>query len=289
MRWRPPLSHQWQSDDYPMKKIRPLLQPGEPEAVEVINPEGRSHVLLVCDHASNRLPQSLAGLGLDPQQLTEHIAWDPGAADVARALADRLDAPLVLSGYSRLAVDCNRPLQSSESIIEHTAGIAVPGNQQLSQEARAQRINALFHPYHRTIEQLLDKRRQSTRRLISIHSFTPLLQDQRRPWHIGISWKRDRRLADLLITRLQQHRHICLGINQPYPISDEFDYTLPHHGDRRSLQNAMIELRQDGLTSETACLGWVDILAEAINGHPVTTQSSCPRDFLRDTSLRPQD
>jgi len=121
-----------------------LLRPDEPSAVEVVNAEGGSHIVLVCDHASNRVPTRLGTLGLDTARLADHIGWDPGAADVARRLSDSLDAPLILSGYSRLVIDCNRPLRSAESIPEQSAGVMVPGNRALSATDREIRVKELF-------------------------------------------------------------------------------------------------------------------------------------------------
>ncbi len=137
-------------------------------------------------------------LGLDAIQLADHIGWDPGAADVARRLSTSLDAPLILSGYSRLVIDCNRPLHSAESIPEHSDGVPVPGNRGLLPEEREIRIEALYRPYHDAIDRLLDDRGPRPSLLLSIHSFTPVLHGRPRPWQIGVSSWRDRRLAELL-------------------------------------------------------------------------------------------
>ena len=241
----------------------PLLQPDEPPAFDVVNVHGRSNAVLVCDHASNRVPRRLVNLGLTPEQLADHIGWDPGAAEVARRLSILLDAPLVLSGYSRLVIDCNRPLRSAESIAEHSAGVGVPGNCELSVTDKTQRINTLFLPYHRAITQLLDDRSHRPNLLFSIHSFTPVLDNKPRPWHIGISHGRDRRLAALMLSTLAQDTSIVIGDNQPYPIEDEFDYTLPVHGESRGLLNIMIEIRQDGIRTTAGTAAWAARLAEA--------------------------
>jgi predicted N-formylglutamate amidohydrolase len=113
-----------------------LLSPDKPPAVEMVNADGSSSAVLLCDHASNRVPERLGNLGLDAVQLADHIGWDPGAADVARRLSADLDAPLVLSGYSRLVIDCNRPLRSAESIVKESAGVPVPHNRGLSPAER---------------------------------------------------------------------------------------------------------------------------------------------------------
>ena len=125
-----------------------LLGLDEPAAVETINADGGGNAVLVCDHASNRVPDRLGTLGLEPALLADHIGWDPGAALVARRLAVHLDSPLVLSGYSRLVIDCNRPLGNEESIPEHSAGVRVPDNRGLSLKQREARIEALFRPHH---------------------------------------------------------------------------------------------------------------------------------------------
>lgn len=240
-----------------------LLGNDEPPAVEIVNANGRSSAVLVCDHASNRVPQSLNNLGLDEFQLADHIAWDPGAADVARRLSIHLDATLVLSGYSRLVIDCNRPLHSSESVAEQSAGVIVPGNAGLSRACNALRIDALFRPYHDTIAGLLDGRGQRPSFLLSIHSFTPSLNGRSRPWHIGISHGRDRRLAALILTALRRNSEIVVGDNEPYPIEDGFDYTLPTHGDARGLPYAMIEIRQDCIRTAEDAAAWAAQMATA--------------------------
>lgn len=240
-----------------------LLRAHEPPAVEIFNGGGASPLVLICDHASNCVPECLNNLGLNTDQLQAHISWDPSAAVVARALSKKLDAPLVLSGYSRLVVDCNRPLASHELIAEQSAGVSVPGNQHLSQAARALRIDTLFHPYHRAIEELLETRTQRTQFLLSIHSFTPELSGTQRPWHVGVSFKRDKRFADLMYEALRQNDGIHVGYNQPYPIEDAFDYSIPEHGDKRSLHSAMIEIRQDGISSSVEAVRWAEKLTTA--------------------------
>ena len=132
----------------------PLLASDEPPAREIFDALGRGNAVIVCDHASNCIPRRLNGLGLGPVELASHIAWDPGAAEVARRLAEHLVAPLVVSGYSRLVIDCNRPLASEESIAPASAGVVVPGNQSVGAADRALRCAALFRPYHRAIAEV---------------------------------------------------------------------------------------------------------------------------------------
>lgn len=244
-----------------------LFSTTEPAAFEVVNEQGKSNLVLVCDHASNRVPACLNKLGLSDAQLADHIGWDPGAAAVARLLAKTLDAPLVLSGYSRLIIDCNRPLASNELIPEQSAGILIPGNQNLSAYERDDRVQNLFIPYHDAVEALLDARLlanpQTPALFLSIHSFTPFLFDEQRPWHIGVSHKNDDRFAKHLYNALVQQGDIIVGFNEPYPIEDAFDYSIPTHGEARGLPSAMIEIRQDGLTTQTGVERWAERIAKA--------------------------
>lgn len=240
-----------------------LLKPTEAPAFEVVNPEGRGSAVLVCDHASNRVPASLGTLGLELHQLAAHIGWDPGAAGVARQLSALLDAPLLLSGYSRLVIDCNRPLHSKESIPEQSAGVLIPGNRGLTDEQRDIRIHSLYHPYHQAIERLLDDRGRRPTVLLSIHSFTAQLHRQRRPWQIGVSHWRDPRLSSMMLRELARPGDLVVGDNQPYPIDDDTDYTVPVHGEDRGLPSIMLEIRQDEIQTEAGIAAYARRLAES--------------------------
>jgi predicted N-formylglutamate amidohydrolase len=250
-----------------MNEVRPgsLLAADEPPPVEVVNRDGRSTIVLVCDHASNRVPRRLSRLGITAAELDMHIGWDPGAAAVARRMSQRLDAALVLSGYSRLVIDCNRPLGSPGSIPAVSAGITVPGNERLNAAEAAARADALFWPYHRAIAALLDARAAARRptALLAIHSFTPDYPGHERPWHVAVSYNRDRRLAALLLPVLQGAAGLVVGDNLPYAVSDTDDYTIPVYGERRGLPHALIEIRQDGIADEPGVAAWADRLVAA--------------------------
>jgi len=244
-------------------KTTTLLGLDEPPPVETINADGRGSAVLVCDHASNRVPERLGTLGLAPDLLADHIGWDPGAADVARRLAAHLDSPLVLSGYSRLVIDCNRPLGHGESIAERSAGVSIPGNLGLSPLERSIRIDALFRPYHDAIAGLLDRRSHRPTLLISVHSFTPVLNGQLRPWHIGVSYWLDPWFAALLLGALRHTGAFTIGDNEPYPIENGIDYTIPRHCEGRGLPSVMIELRQDQIRTALRATTWAGRLATA--------------------------
>jgi predicted N-formylglutamate amidohydrolase len=240
-----------------------LLTKQDPPAFELVNPHGKSYTVLICDHASNRIPLRLGDLGLGPKSLMDHIAWDPGAAAVARVLSELLDAPLVLSAYSRLVIDCNRPLESPESIAEESAGTGVPGNRGLTSSQRRRRVDEVFRPYHHAVGALLDARSERSSLLLSIHSFAANLGGVRRPWSIGVANRRDRRLAFCLIRALQANNIGPVGDNEPYGIEDAYDYSLPTHGERRGIAHAMIEVRQDGLRDSLDARLWAERLAAA--------------------------
>jgi len=206
---------------------------------------------------------SVAAASLATDQLADRIGWDPAAAEVARGLAARLDAPLVVSGYSCLVIDLNRPLTSPESVPERSAGVPIPGNLGPTRQARAQRVVALFDPYHLAIARLLPKCAGRATLLFSIHSFTPVLGGEWRPWPVSVAGWHDRRLADGMLQALRLRGDLLVGENQPYGVDDVHDYTLPTHGEGRGIPCVMIEIRQDGLATPADIQGWVERLAGA--------------------------
>ena len=239
-----------------------LLQRGEPPAYEVVNPNGQSAAFLICDHASNRIPAKLGTLNLTEAQRADHIAWDPGAAIMARHLSRLLDAPLVLSGYSRLVIDCNRPLANPQLTAATSGGVTVPGNAAVSAGDRAARIDELHRPYHDRIEEMLQARADRPTLLLSIHSFTPDIGDGPRPWPISIAYGNDGRLARLLIPALRADGTV-VGDNQPYDVTAATDYSIPVHGERRGIPHVLVETRQDGLRTRESAEAWAETLAAA--------------------------
>ncbi|WP_193370300.1 N-formylglutamate amidohydrolase [Pelagibius marinus] len=253
-----------------------LLAPDEPRPFDIVNPGGKAPVLLICDHATRFIPRALKSLGLDEAQLTRHIAWDIGIAEVTRHMARRLDAPAMLSHFSRLIVDPNRLLDNPTLIPEISDGTVVPGNRDLDEGQRQARIDTFFRPYHAAVTAQIDAMMAGARGegrapvLVSMHSFTPIMHGLQRPWEIGILWNRDPRLPQPLMDRLRAEG-LTVGDNEPYSGADGHGYTQHIHGDRRGLANVLIEVRQDLVDTQQGAAEWAERLAaalEAVLGDP---------------------
>jgi predicted N-formylglutamate amidohydrolase len=246
--------------------LHPLLAGDEPPPFEIANAGGAAPLVLVCDHASNRVPRVLHHLGLAPAPLREHIAWDIGAADVARRLARRFDAPLALTNYSRLVIDCNRALNDPSSIAAESDGVPVPGNRGLSQGERLQRAETLFTPYHEAVARLIAEKtaRGGPPAVVSIHSFTPVFQRTRRPWHIGVLWNEDRRIAIPLLEALRAVPDIAVGDNEPYSARDGVGYTIAAHAESAGLVHVALEIRQDLIAISAGAEHWAGIVGHTL-------------------------
>ena len=242
-----------------------LLAPDEPRPFEYFNPGGAAPLLLLCDHASSFVPRALERLGLDEAALARHIAWDIGIAEVTRLLARRLDAPLVLSHFSRLIVDPNRQLDNPTLVPEISDGTVVPGNRDLTAAQRDARIETFFRPYHAAVAAQIDAMMVAGKApaLVSMHSFTPVMHGLPRPWEIGILWNRDPRLPVPLMERLRAEG-LTVGDNEPYSGADGHGYTQHVHGDRRGLANVLIELRQDLVDTPQSAAAWAERLGAAL-------------------------
>lgn len=241
-----------------------VLSPGEPAPCEIVNPDGRGRVVLICEHGGRLVPQALNGLGLEPEVFARHIGWDIGAAGVAREMSRLLDAPLLLQRYSRLVIDCNRSLRSPDLIPEVADGTPVPGNRGLSAAARQARYDAILKPFHDGVARVLDSRAQrSDTVLLMIHSFTPRLMSRGddRPMHLGLLYNRDARLGTALARAITaDHPHLIVAENAPYRCSDLTDYAVPIHAEPRGLLHALVEIRNDQILSAESQAAWAGIL-----------------------------
>jgi predicted N-formylglutamate amidohydrolase len=244
-----------------------LLAADEPDPVTVFNPSGRSPIIIVADHAGNRIPRALKLLGITATECQRHIAWDIGIAEVARLLAEALDATLIQQNYSRLVIDCNRLPGSETSIAQISELTPVPGNVGLSEDASTIRVQEIFQPYHRAIEAALDRRasRHSPTALVAMHSFTPVYKGVVRPWHAGVLYNRDPSFARLLMSLLKNETGFSIGDNEPYSVTDETDYTIPVHGERRGTHHVAIEIRQDLIIEAKGQEDWAALLTRVLS------------------------
>ncbi len=243
-----------------------LLAADEPEPVSVYNADSRSGFLLVADHAGNVIPRALGRLGIAEAELQRHIAWDIGIAGVGRLLAKRLDATLIQQNYSRLVIDCNRPLDAATSIPEISESTAIPGNVGLDAAKRSARAKEIFQPYHDRIETELDRRQTAGRpaTLVALHSFTPVFMDVARPWHAAVLYNRDPRFAHRLMALLNAEQEFTIGDNAPYQVTDASDYTIPVHAERRGLHHVLVEIRQDLIADDAGQAQWAARLARLL-------------------------
>ena len=244
-----------------------LFSDRDPPPVELCHGAGAAPVLLTCDHASRRVPAALDQLGLTEAVIARHIGWDIGAAAVTRRLAPLLDAPAVLAGYSRLVIDCNRHPEDASSIPAESDGTAIPGNAGLDDAARRARRTALFEPYHAAIDAQLARIAKTglAPAVISVHSFTPQMKGFARPWHVGVLWDEDGRIATPLLAALSAELDPAIvGDNQPYSAREPVGYTQRHHAFERGLPHVAIELRQDLVADEAGAAAWAERLARVL-------------------------
>ena len=240
-----------------------LLAADEAAPYEVLKVQTARPVILACDHASNRVPRVLETLGLADTHLQQHIAWDIGAGAVTRLLSRRLNANAVLGNYSRLVVDLNRNLEDPTAFPVISDGILVPGNLGLSVENRAERARALFKPYHEILRRVTQEWTGAGQFpvFVSVHSFTPKLHGVRRPWHVGVLWDKDPRLAIPFMDALRRAGNIVIGDNEPYSGRHPADFTIDHHAEPLGLAHIGIEIRQDLINDVSGQQRWGGILA----------------------------
>ena len=244
-----------------------LLTPADPAPVEYVNGQSNAPVLLLCEHAGNEVPAALGKLGVSDEILDSHRGYDVGAESVARALADLLHAPLILQRYSRLVIDANRPPSSPQAILEISDGATIPGNQRLAAAHRRARITEIFDPMDKAIQAgfAVHERRAA----FSVHSFTPQLGKEERPWHAGFLSRKSLPTCEHLMASLaRQAPDLNLALNKPYQIEDATDWFIPRHAEPRALPHCLIEIRNDQIQTQEQGARWASMLAAAIKSLP---------------------
>ena len=232
----------------------------------LVNETGSAPIVIICDHASNRVPPGFGDLGLPAAAFARHIAWDIGAAGVSEILARRFDAPAILSTVTRLLIDCNRQFDDPGLAPAVSDGIEVPANRDLSPDERTSRWQTYHQPYHAAIAQAIE--RKSSRGhdpvLLSIHSMTPSLRGVARPWQIAVCWDVDQRLSAPMLAALRTQSGITVGDNEPYRLDPAEDYSVPHHATRRGLRHLQIEFRQDEIADAAGQQRWAALFGDCL-------------------------
>ncbi|MGI9464971.1 MAG: N-formylglutamate amidohydrolase [Aestuariivirgaceae bacterium] len=229
----------------------------------VVNADGRSPIVLVCEHASNYIPAVLGGLGLSAANRTAHIAWDIGAEPVARRLSQLLDAPLVLQRYSRLVYDCNRPPASPGAMPVTSELTGIPGNKGLTETQRQARIDQIYRPFHAAVAQVIEAKRSAGAPpiVVTVHSFTAVFKGVTRDVELGILHDNDSRLADAMLALTDRMQGCIARRNDPYGPQDGVTHTLNLHGGDNGLLNVMLEVRNDLIADEVGQNEWAERLA----------------------------
>jgi len=239
-----------------------LLSEADGPAVEVLNPSGLSDIVLVCEHASNRIPESLHHLGLGEEARKSHVAWDPGALALAESLSAMFDAPLVAARISRLVYDCNRPPEAPDAMPAKSEQFDIPGNQTISPSEHQARVIEVYDKFRAALTEIIAQKMAEgqTPTLVTIHSFTPIYYGQPRAVEIGVLHDTDDALASGILDAIGQDNSLKIERNQPYGPQDGVTHTLRLHGVSNNIPNVMIEVRNDLLSGGQA----VDRVARAL-------------------------
>jgi predicted N-formylglutamate amidohydrolase len=232
------------------------------DAYQIVGERRPGRWLVTCDHASNRVPDWVAGgsLGIAAQDMARHIAWDVGAAGLTRALAQALDSPAILSNFSRLVIDPNRGEDDPTLVMKLYDGTIIPANRHIDAAGIRERLDRLYRPYHAAYAALAARRADTV--ILAIHSFTPCLKGRApRPWHVGVLHSHvDDRLSRAVIARLSQEPDLCIGDNEPYAGHLPGD-AIDRHALAMGRHNTLIELRNDLIGTEAQQHGWAQRLA----------------------------
>ena len=232
----------------------------------LFNEDGPAPMVIICDHASNRVPASYGDLGLPQAEFARHIAWDIGAAAISEILASRFNAPAVLSTVTRLLIDCNRGFDDPGLTPAISDGTGIPANRGITSVERETRWRTYHQPYHATIANAIDRKLANGQSpvVLSIHSMTPTLRGVARPWQITVCWDADQRLSAPMLDALRAHAGIVVGDNEPYNLDPSEDYSVPLHATRRGLKHLMIEFRQDEVASPAGQQRWAALFGDCL-------------------------
>jgi predicted N-formylglutamate amidohydrolase len=229
--------------------------------VETVPGDLAGDLLILVDHATNRMPAEYGTLGLAPGELERHIAYDIGAAPLGHALAARFNAPAILTCFSRLLIDPNRGEDDPTLIMRLSDGAVIPGNAGVDSRIREERLARFYRPYHAAIVDMLARMLKGGRApaILAVHSYTPVWKGTQRPWHAGILWDKDPRFALPLLEGLRADHSLRIGDNEPYLGALRND-TMYRHGTARGIAHALLEVRNDLIAEPAGVLEWTDRL-----------------------------
>lgn len=246
----------------------PLVRP-----FEIIEGDRTRGIMIIADHAMQRMPAEYGLLGLAPREFERHIAYDIGVERVTRGLAAALGVPAVMACFSRLLIDPNRGEDDPTLIRQLYDGTIVPGNYPMAPEERERRLEHFYRPYHDAVGALTASVAEASGKapfIVSVHSFTPRMQGVERPWHVGILWDNDPRAVRPMIEMLEAGRDLVVGDNEPYDGALRGD-TMYRHAIVNGYAHVLIEIRQDLIADDTGADAWVARLApiiEAVDRRP---------------------
>ena len=231
--------------------------------------ETNYNFLIICDHASNYIPKEYKNLGLHKRIRSSHIAYDIGAAGTAIELATKLGCPIVLSEFSRLLIDPNRGLDDRTLIMKISERNKIPGNiyddLKKEKEERKYRISKFYRPYHRKIEECINRARGKGLfpGIVSIHSFSPSWKGIKRSFDVGFLWDKDDRMARIFFRYFKENEKLKIGDNKPYSGRLRND-TLYKHATSRGLPHLLIEIKQDLISDQNKVLNMANLLSKPL-------------------------
>ncbi|WP_294224356.1 N-formylglutamate amidohydrolase [uncultured Shimia sp.] len=231
------------------------------EAVVIEGAVAPCDILFVCEHASSNFPTEFGELGLTEEVRRSHVAWDPGALTLTRALAKRFDCTLVAGGVSRLLYDCNRPPEAQDAVPAKSEVFDIPGNVDLSATDRQARVSQIYQPFKEAVQQVIEV--VHPKAIVTVHSFTPVYHGQQRAVEVGILHDRDTRLADKML-RAMADGPFNTRRNDPYGPEHGVTHSLRAYALPNKLPNVMLEVRNDLLADNAKAAAVTGALEAAI-------------------------
>lgn len=231
------------------------------------NAAAQGRFVLVCEHGSNAFPEAWGDLGLTAAERAAHIAWDPGALDLARALALRLQAVLVHAPVSRLIYDCNRAPDMAGAMPLRSEVYTIPGNAAISAQERLARTQAVYLPWVQGLQRVIAERIALGLRpvVVTVHSFTPVYHSVARAVEFGVIHDADDALARAVVAVASQKTQLNVQLNAPYSAADQVTHSLRLHATPYGLPNVMLELRNDLIATPEQVSDMADQLAVVLN------------------------